>query len=166
MRFEIEEGVTDCKTIKVSCSDADGNVCKKELPIFTNNSPSEALIQLLEEILAMQERFGWFVEGGVNDNDGDKKKRLISQNFGRILKGLPQHKWAKIIKNRQTYRLISFRDKAERLLLEILGEEAYEEKYKYLCETAKPCNMKVTDWIGRLRVIKGRLVLINRNAES
>ena len=35
MRFDIEEGVTDCKTIKVLCSNADGNVCKEELPILS-----------------------------------------------------------------------------------------------------------------------------------
>ena len=44
MRFKIKEGVTDCKMIKVSCSDANGILCKEELSIFTNNSPSETLI--------------------------------------------------------------------------------------------------------------------------
>ena len=41
MRFEIKEGVMDCMTIKVSCSDADGNVFKEELTICTNNLPKE-----------------------------------------------------------------------------------------------------------------------------
>ena len=89
MRFEIKEGVTDCKTIKVSCSDADDNVCKEEVPTFNNNSPGETLIHLLEEILGMQERFGWFVEGGVNDDDAANTKKLIFQHFGRALKALP-----------------------------------------------------------------------------
>ena len=44
MRFEIKEGVVDCKTIKVSCVDANGNVCKEELPMFTDNLPKELLI--------------------------------------------------------------------------------------------------------------------------
>ena len=82
MRFEIEEGVVDCKTIKVSCSDADGNVCKEELPIFTNNSPKETLIQLLEEILAMAERFEWFVDDGDGNNNANNKKRLIFSTLG------------------------------------------------------------------------------------
>ena len=76
----------------------------------------------------MQERFEWFVEGGVNNNDADKKKKFIFQHFGRALKGLPKRKWAKIIKNHHTYTLNSFRDKAERFILEILGEEACEEQ--------------------------------------
>ena len=53
MCLEVKEGVTDCKTTKVSCDDANGNVCKEELAIFTSNSSSESLIQLLEEIIAM-----------------------------------------------------------------------------------------------------------------
>ena len=57
MRFEIKEGVAYCKTIKVSCKDANDNVCKEELPIFTDTLPKETLVQLLEEILTMQERF-------------------------------------------------------------------------------------------------------------
>ena len=65
MCFNIEEGKTDCKTIKVS---------------FTNKSPSEhthtSLIQLLEDILAMQECFEWFVKCGVNGDDADKTHLL------------------------------------------------------------------------------------------
>ena len=52
MRFEIKEGVVDCKAIEVSCSDAAGDVCKEELPMFTENLTNESLIQLLEELLA------------------------------------------------------------------------------------------------------------------
>ena len=74
MRFEVKEGVTDFKTIKVSLNNIDGNICKEELPIYTNNSLSESLILLLGEILAMQERFEWLVEGGVGNNGADKKK--------------------------------------------------------------------------------------------
>ena len=143
MRFEIEEGVVDCKTIKVSCSDADGNVCKEELPIFTNNSPKESLIQLLEESLAMTERFEWFVDDSDGDNNANNKKRLIFQHFGRALKGLPQRKWTKIMRNHHNFTLVSFRDKAERLISDDLGEEAYEEQYQYLCETKMPRDMKV-----------------------
>ena len=72
MRFKIEEGVVDCKTIKVSCSDADGNLCKEELPIFTNNSPKETLILLLKESLVMAERFEWF-------NNDDNFSRVMTQ---------------------------------------------------------------------------------------
>ena len=40
MRFEIKEGVVDCKMIKVPRKDTDGNVCKEELPIFTDRLSS------------------------------------------------------------------------------------------------------------------------------
>ena len=92
--------------------------------------------------------------------------RLIFQHFGRALKGMPQRKWAKIIKNHHNFTLVSFRDKAERLILEDLGEEAYEEQYQYLCETKMPRDMKVQDWIDRLEVINERLPLIDRSADK
>ena len=57
MRFEVEEGVDDCRMIKALCTDANGNVCKEQLPIFTKNFPKELLILLLEETLAMSDCF-------------------------------------------------------------------------------------------------------------
>ena len=92
MRFKIEEGAADCKMIKVSCEDADGNICKEELPIITDTSPKETLVQLLKEILSMQERFEWFNADGDGNNNADNKKKLIFQHFGRALKGMPQRK--------------------------------------------------------------------------
>ena len=71
MRFELEEGAVDCKTIKVSCEDADGNVCKEELPIFADTFPKDTLIQLIEEILTMQERFEWFSEDGNGNTNAN-----------------------------------------------------------------------------------------------
>ena len=95
MRLDIEEGVVNRKTIKVLYKDADGNVCKEELPIFADTSPKETLVQLLEEILTMQERFKWFNADGDGDNNANNKKKLIFQHFGRALKGMPQRKWVK-----------------------------------------------------------------------
>ena len=103
MGFVVKKGVVDCRTIRVSCLDADGNVCKEELPIFGDNVPKEVAIQLLEEILVMANCFEWF--------DSDKaanKAKLIFQHFGRALKGMPQRKWAKVIKNHHNYTLASF----------------------------------------------------------
>ena len=57
MRLEIEEGVINRKTRKVLCEDANGNVCKEELPFFTGHSPKETLVELLRESLTMQECF-------------------------------------------------------------------------------------------------------------
>ena len=87
VRLEIEEGVVDCKMIKVSCEEADGNVCKEELPIFTDTSPKETLVQLLEEILTMQEHFKWFSADGDDNNNVNNKKKLILQHFGGGIKG-------------------------------------------------------------------------------
>ena len=82
MRLDIEEGAIDYKTIKVSCEDVDSNVCREELPIFTNHSPKETLVALLEESITWQERFEWFSDD--NDN-AESKKKLIFQHFGRAL---------------------------------------------------------------------------------
>ena len=49
MPFQIEEGVTGCKTIKVSCSNANENVCKDEIQIFTYNSPKKYLFDSLKK---------------------------------------------------------------------------------------------------------------------
>ena len=102
MGFVVKKGVVNCRTIRVSCLDADGNVCKEELPIFGDNVPKEVAIQLLEEILVMADRFEWF------DGDDANKAKLIFQHFGRALKGMPQRKWAKVIRNHHTYTLPSF----------------------------------------------------------
>ena len=138
MRFGIEEGATNYKTIKISCKDAGGNVCKEGLPVFTDHSPKETLVVLLEESITMQERFEWFSD---DNNNADSKKRLIFQHFGRALKGIPQRKWSKIIKNHHTFTLNAFRDKAQHLILEIFDDDAYEEQYQYLCGTKMPRDM-------------------------
>ena len=53
MRLGIEEGVVNRKTIKVLCKDAGGNVCKKELSIYTDQLPKETLVELLEESIQL-----------------------------------------------------------------------------------------------------------------
>ena len=52
--------------------------------LLTNNAPTETLIQLLEEVLAMQERFEWLVEGGVNDDDANKKNKPSFSIFQEV----------------------------------------------------------------------------------
>ena len=76
----------------------------------------------------MQERFEWFNADGDGNNNADNKKKLIFQHFGRALKGMPQRKWAKIIKNHHIFTLSTFRDKAQRLIWEIFGDDAYKEQ--------------------------------------
>ena len=68
MRYKIEEGVYNCWTIKILCSDAHGNVCREKLLIFTDNPPKESLIWPPEELLAMQECFEWFAKDNGNND--------------------------------------------------------------------------------------------------
>ena len=84
MCFDIEEGATNYKKIKVSCEDADGNVCKEELPIFTDTG---------------------------NNNADNKKKQKFSNISG----------------HHNNFTLNAFQDKAQRLIWEIFGDDAYEE---------------------------------------
>ena len=44
IHFEVKEGLADCRAIKALRTDATDNVCKEELPIFTDNLPKEVLI--------------------------------------------------------------------------------------------------------------------------
>ena len=161
MGFVVKKGVVDCRTIKVSCTDADDNVCKEELPIYGDNVPKEIAIQLLEESLVMAERFEWF-----DGDDAGNKAKLIFQHFGRALKGMPQRKWAKVIRNHHTYTLPSFRSKAQLFFHEIFGEDVYEEQYQFLCDTGMPKNMKAGDYIDRVEVILDRLPLLDKEADK
>ena len=73
----------------------------------------------------MQKRFKWFAAGDGNNNTNNKKK-LIFQHFGRALKGMPQRKWAKIIRNHHNYILTAFREKAQCFIWKICGNNTYE----------------------------------------
>ena len=35
MRLKIKTGVSECKKIKILCTDANSNICKEELPVIT-----------------------------------------------------------------------------------------------------------------------------------
>ena len=50
--------------------------------LLLNNLPKETLIRLLEEILAMAERFEWSVDDGDGKNNANNKKRLIFSTLG------------------------------------------------------------------------------------
>ena len=158
MHFDIKEGVAYCKTIKVSCNDTDGNVCKEELPKFTNNSPSESLIHLLEEILAMQERFGWFVKGGITNNDTGKKieKAHLSAFWEsiEIERNAPTQVGKYNQESPHLHTQLFLRQDGTTPFGDFRGSSIYEEQCQYLlCETEKPRAMKVSDWIDRLEVI-------------
>ena len=60
----------------------------------------------------------------------------------------------------------AFRDKTQRLIWEIFGDDAYEEQYQYLCDTKMPHDMKVVDWIDWVEVINKHLSLLDKEPEK
>lgn len=163
MQFEVKEGVDNCKTNKVTCKDVDGNNFKEELPIITNNVPHELLLVLPEERLTMAEHFKWF--DAINGNQNAKAK-LIFQNVGRALKGRPQRKWAKLMKNHHNFTSAAFRDKAQRFIWKVFGEDIYDDQYEFLCKTKMPAKIEATEWINWIEVINKRLPLIDKETEK
>ena len=77
---------TTIPQITIKCKDADGYKNKEERPIFTNGTHNEVLIQTIETIIVLGDRYDW-KESGVG------KEKLYYQNFGRALKGEPSKKW-------------------------------------------------------------------------
>ncbi len=68
--------------ISIKSTDTDGKENKEECPIFTNGTQNKVLIQTIETIIVLGNRYDW--------KDGNKK--LYYQNFGRALKGEPSKK--------------------------------------------------------------------------
>ncbi len=81
---------TNLPQITIKCTDADGKENKKECPIFTNGTQNEVLIQMIETIIVLGNRFTWKESG---------KEKLHYQNFGRALKGEPSKKWEGLIES-------------------------------------------------------------------
>jgi hypothetical protein len=75
--------------ISIKCTDADGKENKEECPIFTNGTQDEVLIQTIETIIVLGNRYDW----------KDGKEKLYYQNFGRALKGEPSKKWESLIES-------------------------------------------------------------------
>ena len=82
----VKEDVDKCKTIKVTYTDVDSNICKGELPIFTNNVPHKLLLVLLEDIPTMADCFELFEAIKGNRNP---KGQLGFQHFRRALNRAP-----------------------------------------------------------------------------
>ena len=73
--------------ISIKCTDVDGKENKEECPIFTNGTQNKVLIQTIETIIVLGNRYDW----------KDGKEKLYYQNFGRALKGEPSKKWESLI---------------------------------------------------------------------
>ena len=57
LKFEIEDGVEDCKIITIKCTDADAKENKEYCPVFGDNSPGEVLINAYSTIQALYTRY-------------------------------------------------------------------------------------------------------------
>ena len=53
---------------------------KRMCQFLLTNFPKSLSIQLLEELLAMQERFEWFAKGDGNKNVANKKKLIFQHS--------------------------------------------------------------------------------------
>jgi hypothetical protein len=45
--------------ISIKCTDADGKENKEECPIFTNGTQNKVLIQMIETIIVLGNRYNW-----------------------------------------------------------------------------------------------------------
>ena len=75
--------------ITIKWIDADGKENKEECPIFKNGTQNKGLIQTIERIFVLGNRYNW----------KDGKEKLYYQNFERVLKGEPRKKWEGLIKS-------------------------------------------------------------------
>jgi hypothetical protein len=75
--------------ISIKCTDADGKENKEVCPIFMNGTQNKVLIQTIETIIVLGNRYKW----------KDGKEKLYYQNFGRALKGEPSKKWEGLIES-------------------------------------------------------------------
>ena len=71
----------------------------------------------------MQERFDLFIESSVDNDDADRKKKLIFQYFGRALKGMSQRKWTKKSRNTTFTRLTHFETRRNDSFQRFLAKE-------------------------------------------
>ena len=129
MTYHVADGVKDGKMIKLEAKDANGDICKEELPIFNNNLPDKRLLILLEELLAVAYCYLWFTTTEENQNP---KTQLRLQHFGRALKGMHQRKWAKLATNQHNYSRTDFRDKAQKFVNKVFGEDVFDDQKDYL----------------------------------
>ena len=96
MTYLVTDGVEDCKTIKLTAKEADAIMCKDDLPVFTNHTPAEKLLVLLEEMKAIMDCYGWLATAEGNQNP---KAELAFQHIRRVLKGIYQRKWVTLVAN-------------------------------------------------------------------
>ena len=146
---------TNLPQITIKCTDADGKENKEECPIFADGTQHEVLIQTIETIFVLGNRYNW-KEG---------KEKLYYQNFGRALKGQPSKKWEGLLESVRAKTFDNFKSKVIELVEEIMGEDVHKDQIKYLTETPQPTNLATTKWCDRVAVINAGLVFLKKGAK-
>jgi hypothetical protein len=150
---------TTIPQITIKCKDAEGNENKEECPIFTNGTQNEVLIQTIEQIIVLGNRYDW-------KESGAGKEKLYYQNFGRALKGEPSKKWEGLIASIRTETVDNFKSKVVELVEEIMGEDVYKDQLKYLMDTPQPTNFTTAEWCDRVAVINAGLVWLKKGVKA
>ena len=92
LKYKVEEGVDKASTISIKCTNVDNKENKEECVTFGNGSPPELLIQVIETIVTLSDRYEWCVEA-------NNKAKLLFQHFRHALKGEPLRRWNKLTKS-------------------------------------------------------------------
>ena len=159
MWFKAREDIHDCRMIKASCTDTNGNVC---LPMFTDSVPKELLILLFfRESLHSKGQAFWVVWSAMS-----KLNLYLFQCFERASKGMPQ-------KKRTDNKLSSQLDECglprqgTAFHLGGGGNHVFEEQCKHLCcKTKKPHRMKAADWISGSKHQQQNTLLNNKKRQE
>jgi hypothetical protein len=129
---------------------------KEECPIFTKGTQKEVLIQTIEAIIVLGNRYDWKTG----------KEQLYYQNFGRALKGEPSKRWESLNDSVRTKTFDNFKKTVNELIKEIMGEDVYKDQVKYLVDTPQPTNLSTTEWCGRVAVINVGLIWLKKGSKA
>ena len=158
-KYSGNKNSTTIPQITIKCKDADGYENKEECPIFTNGTENEVLIQAIETIIVLGNRYDW-------KESGAGKEKLYYQNFGRALKGEPSKKWEGLIETIRTKTVDNFKTKVIELVEEIMGDDIYKDQLKYLVDTPQPANITTAEWCDRVAVMNAGLIWLKKGAKA
>ena len=76
-KYSGNKNSTTIPQITIKCKDADGYENKEECPIFTNGTENEVLIQAIETIIVLGNRYDWKESGALKGEPSKKWEGLI-----------------------------------------------------------------------------------------
>jgi len=77
-KYSGNKNSTTIPQITIKCNDADGYENKEECPIFTNGTENEVLIQAIETIIVLGNRYDW------KESGAGKKSRSFAESIVRM----------------------------------------------------------------------------------